>query len=146
MLALAVFFFASFGLSFILGQSKISLPLRRMLGGEIALELMQATVVYTDTTVEELKAARVKAGRDPDWDYKPLVPVVGPFLVALWECPGCLGWWTGAIVGAIWPEFLQLNAIGIDALTTSWWGCAVLLGLAVSGTNMLLAKLTGTIE
>lgn len=142
MIALALFFFAAFGFAFIVGHSKISLPFRIWVGGITRAVDETASDEWTERVREQL----VKLGKDPHWVSRPLVPVLGPFLVALVECVGCLGWWTGAVVGALCPAFVQLAAPGIDELALSWWSCGLILGLATSGVNMLLGKFVGMVE
>lgn len=91
---------ASFGAAYITGHSTISLPFRVLLGG-------------AKNDVYERKAA---------------IPVVGPFLVALLECPACFGFWQGLVLG--WQ-------LGVPAGAVLVWGCAI------SGSNFILARLTG---
>lgn len=64
-LSLLLFFLASFGLAFVLGHSKITLPFRTWLGGA------------------------------PDGNPRPAVPGLGPWIVMLLECPACLGFHFG---------------------------------------------------
>lgn len=125
MMLLALFFLASFGLAFVLGASKISLPFRELLAGKLVMD-----------------------GPDnaPYRERRALIPYLGPFLVALVECPGCLGWWLGATVGWAQPEVLRWSVPGLSYLTDSTFGCGVLLGLATAAVNMLLAKKVGMLD
>lgn len=141
---LVLFFLAAAGLAFILGHSKITLGVRYMLGGVHATYLGENAL--NERQLEELRAERVKAGKDPDWEVQPLIPYVGPFLVALVECPGCLGWWIGATTGWIVPELLRYTAPNISLLTDSTFGLGVVLGLATAATNMLIGKVMGVVE
>lgn len=129
MVALALYFFAAFGLSFIVGHSKISLPFRQLLGGWVE-----------HTAVPSVATGEVHGHIQ---HHRPMVPVLGPFFVALVECPGCLGWWVGAFTGLVAPEFVMIQAPGIDALTLSAFGCAVVLGCATAGVNMVLGHFVG---
>lgn len=90
---------AAFGLAYIVGHAKISLVPRLLLGGSLHAEP----------------------------PVKPLVPVVGPFLVDLAECPACFGFWVGLVYAL---------AVG------GGFGDALWLGCLTSGSNFLLGRLT----
>lgn len=68
---------------------------------------------------------RVLIGGTPSGG-KPLIPVVGPFLVDLVECPACFGFWEGLAYGWITTNFVG----GL------WFGCLT------SGSNFLLGRFT----
>ena len=57
-----------------------------------------------------------------------------PGLVALLECPACLGTWCGAIAGALAPQWFGASS--------SWLGFA-LGACATCGSNYLLGRATG---
>ena len=52
------------------------------------------------------------------------------WMITLIECPACLGFWTGAIVGG-----------AVDG----WWG-VVIGALYTAGSNYILAKLTRLVD
>lgn len=108
MLALVQMLLAAFGFAYIMGHSVISLPVRVLLGGA-----------------------------DHPKPFEPLIPYVGPFLVALVECPACLGWWTGVGIALVtspaigfWPTVFE----------------AVRMGCMVSGSNFVLGRVTGLMQ
>lgn len=81
-----------FGLAYIVGHSKISLPVRLLLGGV-----------------------------DPDpMTGSPGVPAVfgrpGKFLCDLLECPACFGFWAGLVMGAT----MLRNPMAPLALQVGW--------------------------
>lgn len=121
MMSLALFWLASFGFAFVVGHSKISLPLRQWLGGWV-----EGSVV-PDIEKGEVIGHVIT--------HKPAVRWVGPFLVALAECPGCLGWWLG--LGAAFG--------GLVTLPFSFWVSAAVLAFATSAVNLLLARWVGLV-
>lgn len=102
---LVLYFLSAFGFAFIVGHSKISLPFREWLA--------------------------------------PVVQVPGPqpffhlraFLLALIECPACLGFWIGVIV----------FATHIVTLPLPFWLGLSLLALSTCAVNLLLAKYVGLV-
>lgn len=87
MLILALYFLAAFGLAFIVGQSKISHPFRVLIGG-----------AKEDDGIDFYDSKSQLNVPMP-----PLIPYLGPFLVSLAECPGCLGFWIGLVsASTIW--------------------------------------------
>lgn len=63
--------------------------------------------------------------REALWEAGEVAPIVR-WLVALVECPACLGFWVGLFVG----------------LYLGWGPSALALALFTSGSNLLLGKLT----
>lgn len=104
MIALVLYLLAAFGFAFVVGHSKISLPLREALANNA-------------------RGFRL-------------------WLVALLECPGCLGWWTGAAVGWFWAGAVMSVAAPISLAQI---GCSVLLAFATAASNLLLAKYVGMV-
>ena len=110
----AIFLLGAFGLAYVVGFSAISFPLRMWLGGVPA----PAVVGFVDGKPLPNQPAAVPGALGP----------FGDFLCKLLECPACFGFWTGAIFG--------LTVRG-DSFPTAFW-----LGLAVSGSNFILSRLT----
>jgi hypothetical protein len=132
---LGLWFFAAFGFAFVVGHSKISLGVRVLLAGtpERKVDIERAAVPYElghEKSVTVIATKTVPAVR-------PLVPVVGPFLVALAECPGCLGWWLGLLAGFFWPQTFGVSSQYVFAL---------MLAFATSGVNLLFAKWVGLLD
>lgn len=129
LISLALFFLASLGLSFILGFSKISLPLRILLGGRPA----QFLPLYGDASNVPTGTSQISK------EIQPLVPVVGPWLVALVECPGCLGWHLG------WLGFVFRAQLHLP-LDAPFWPGLIIFACATAATNMIGARAIGLLE
>jgi len=99
---------AAFGLAYIVGHSKISLSFRLLLGGRPADDPTQ----YSPPARPEIL---------------PLIPVAGPWLVDLLECPACFGFWEGFIGSFVLGQAFE---------------AAVLAGCAVAGSNFILGRAT----
>lgn len=95
-----------FGFCWVIGASKITLPPRNLLNNLAA----------------------------PTTRQKPL-RVVSSFLLSLVECPACLGFWVGLVVG-----FQICAQLGQPRLL------AIALGFYTTGVNFLLGRATGLIE
>lgn len=109
MLLLGLYFLGSFGFAFIVGHSKISYPIRLILGGDAP-------------------------ANDGDLEVPPLVPYVGPFLVALAECAGCLGFWIGlSSATSIWV----LAALPEASLLVK----LLVFSQATAGSNFILSRI-----
>ena len=117
-----LYFLAAFGFSFVVGHSKISLTIRELLAGIPA-------VAAGEPTPEGGIALRALP------EVPSLIPYVGPWLAALMECVGCLGWHLGFVAGA--SGFMALP------LGLPWWGAGLFLAFATAATNLLLAKYVG---
>lgn len=92
MISLLVYAVASFGFAYIVGHSKISLPMRQMI----------------DPGAPTVEMTGGKVAR-------------GVFLMLL-ECPACLGFWTGlfaALFLNVWPDVSHLGSPLACALFTS---------------------------
>jgi hypothetical protein len=101
---LLIYSVACFGLAFILGQSKISLPFRLML--------------------------------EPN-EMKTPAQAFRMWLLWLFECPACLGFWTGLA----WGHFGRPSVIeGEPSFVT------VVTALFTCGSNFLLSALSGLLE
>lgn len=112
MLILALYFLAAFGIAFIVGQSKISHPFRVLLGGH----------QHTDEN------------GDSYGPCMPLIPYVGPFLVTLVECPGCLGFWIGlASSNVIWTLAALPDVHALVKLA--------IFSQATAGSNFILSRI-----
>lgn len=121
MTTLLLFWLAAFGFAFVVGHSKISLPFRQWLGGWVDTQVtpnVQTGEVHGSITT-----------------HKPAVPVLGPFVVALAECPGCLGVWIGAAA----------VLAGLVSLPFSFWVSVAVCAFATSAVNLLLAKWVGLV-
>jgi hypothetical protein len=119
MMQLALWFLAAFGFAFVVGHSRISLPLRQWLGGWI--ESGATPHVESGEVVGHITT------------HLPAIRVLGPFLVALAECPGCLGWWLG----------LGAGALGLVVLPFPFAVSVAVLAFATSAVNLLLSKYVG---
>lgn len=125
---LLLWFAAAFGFAFVVGHSKISLPFREWFGGKLVL---------TETTATSPGAAEAGITMSSYAQRKAAVPYLGPFLVALAECPGCLGWWLGLGAAFFWPALVPFGL--------SLWASMLLLAFATSGVNLLLARYVGMV-
>lgn len=121
MTQMLLFWLASFGFAFVVGHSKISLPLRQWLGGWVE-----------SSAVPDVSSGEVHGHITT---HRPAVPVLGPFLVALAECPGCLGWWLGAAA----------VSTGLVSLPFSFWVSVAVCAFATSAVNLLLARWVGLV-
>jgi hypothetical protein len=117
---------AAFGLAFIIGHSKISLPFRRMLGGTPALPANPLSFEFPE-------------GR-------PGVPgkfgPLGDFLCELIECPACFGFWIGFTNGILILAGVNLFNIELAPGEPSRF-LPIVLGCITSGVNFLGARATG---
>lgn len=134
-MVLLIYFLAAFGLSYIVGHSRISLPFRELLGG--------VPVVFDEPDPEGIRipitiAQRKKEGKDPYWEVRPIIPVVGPFLIAMVECPSCFGFWIGSAAGFIAPGLVPVE---LRWVATPFWA-ALVLGWSTAGLNQILSKVT----
>lgn len=79
-----------------------------------------------------------------DEDVPPLVPHLGPLFIKLLECPACLGFWQGFVLGALgWfgePPF-RLATYPLPGLI---W--CIALGCVVSGSNFIIGRFTRLID
>ena len=111
--------FAAFGLCYVVGGSKLSLPLRN------AWARWAGVVTLVNDVTDE--AAQVLSASKPRWRA---------LLLDLVECPACLGVWigivTGFVVGHVW--FFTTAQAALFALA---------LGCYTGGVNYLLGRLTG---
>lgn len=121
--AFATYALASIGLSFIVGFSKISLPLRVLVGGRTAHVVIGGHPEVTPTV-------------------RPLVPWLGPWLVALLECPGCLGFWVGVFTWCFRSEL----GLTFFSEPSHFFPTAFVWGLVTCATNMLGARAIGMLE
>lgn len=112
---------AAFGLAFIVGYAKISLPLRGWLG-----------CAWGSYTAESgLQPIRFAVARRA--------------LLELLQCPACLGVWIGFAFALADPlMFGAAAALGVDHLPLM--ERAFFLGLATCASNFILGALTGLIE
>ncbi len=103
------FWLACFGLAYVVGHSKISLPFR------IALD-----------------SARVR--------NRGLISWLAGWILALIECPACLGFWFGFIARYVWPVFAGVT------VTQQRFLSAITLGLITCTTNFIIGTLTRLIH
>jgi len=112
---LLVVLLGAFGFAYIAGHSKITLPLRAVLGG-------------------------VPGGTDESGAVRLPVPgMLGPageWLCALLECPACLGFWTGAALA-----FFGVIPGGQSGFLSHLLAC-VGYGCVVAGSNFILGRAT----
>lgn len=116
---------AAFGLAFIVGYAKISLPLRTWLVREKYQRWSPALEVYQwyDSRFVELRR----------------------WLVDLLQCPACLGFWIGATFALADPWVLGAAvALGVSHLPV--FVTALLLGLVTTASNFILGVITRLIE
>lgn len=115
-LDLVLYLLGAFGFAYIAGHSAISLPTRTWLGGIPA----------------QYEPVEGKAPRVVRYAVPGALGSFGEFLVALVECPACLGFWIGLASGNFLP-------------VPGWlppWGWVIWCGLLTSGSNFLLGRLT----
>lgn len=119
---LLFYVFASFGVAFVLGYSKITLPLRQALAW--ASELHLAGDKIEDADVQ---------------GYSKPVRWLAGWTLALLECPACLAFWIG--VASIYtpvPDFLPFSAPD--------YALAPILGFANLGAVLSLGLITNLIR
>lgn len=122
-----IYFLAAWGLSYIMGIAQISLSLRVLLGGIPASPAVPAQKVIDIAG----NSVTIHPALDAREEVAPVIPVVGPFLVDLLECPACSGFWIG-IAGSFWlPMVLGGNPV-------AW---SVIMGCATCGVNFLIANI-----
>lgn len=100
MISIALYFLACFGFAYIVGHSTISLAARLFIGGGVTTEKI----------------------------HPPLIPVVGPWLISLLECPACIGFWEGLAAGYLLNVAAPFHPLA--------------LALATAGANFILGRLT----
>lgn len=123
-MTIVLFFLAAFGFAFVVGHSKISLPIRQWLGG------------WTEASATPNVATGEVIGHVVP--HAAAVPLLGPFLVALAECPGCLGWWLGALTPLVWPALVAPFGLPL-------WPSMLMLAFSTSAVNLLLARYVGMV-
>lgn len=111
--ALVVYTFAAFGLAYTISDAVITRAIR---------EWLWRVLISHEAFVK----AKEK-GEEP--------PV--PFLLQLIECPACLGFWIGLLVGLGFGLYVPGN--------TPPGGVAIVLAFYTTGTNFMLARYTGLI-
>lgn len=165
---MTLFFYAlcAFGLAYIVGHSRISLPIRERLTrpigpgksrfycpacneqhideGEWAtrphhthLCLACGKTFETDTAQPWLKLYGVKTAEECMPAPQSAWRV---FFVELLECPACFGTWTGFVFGLVVPV---LPNIYFPTLSLHPLAAGLLLATCTAATNYLLARLTG---
>lgn len=120
-----LYILAAFGLAFIVGYAKISLPLRAWLAQERYQRWSRMLQAYEwhDSRLVELRRG----------------------LVELLQCPACLGFWIGFAFALADPlMFGAASVLGVDHLPAV--ERAFFLGLATCASNFILGALTGLIE
>lgn len=117
-----LYVFASFGLAFVLGYSKISLPFRQWLSHASFLRL-------DDDKIETANAI----------GYPKPIRFAARWFLSLLECPACLAFWFGA--GAIFTPIADMIP-----MNTPIWIAAFMLGFANCGAVLALGLLTKLIR
>lgn len=114
-LALLIYSTCSIGFAYIVGHSLITRAVRGFLFGQ--------------TTPEERIAA----------NHGEEIPIDSPrrWIVALLECPACLGFYEGLITGWFIQDFVPFLPA---------WGTMGLLALFTCGTNLIFGKLLGLMD
>ena len=114
-----IYFAAAFGFSYIIGIAQISHSLRVLLGGVDGHPAQPAHVMF----------GRIIPAQEETPTLRPLIPVVGPFIVDLIECPACSGFWIG-VASSFWlPVLFGSNPV--------LW--ALVMGCATSGMNYFIS-------
>lgn len=121
---LIIYFLAAFGFAFIVGFAKISVPFRQWLHDAVRFEKEPGFLNSTEV-------------RRPLWGLQI-------WLLALLECPACLGFWIGVAVGCAERSLGVIAAFGLS----SWpvWLAVLFLALATSASNFIIGALTRLIE
>jgi hypothetical protein len=119
-----VYTLAAFGFAFIIGFSKISLPFRQWLSNNI--EQQDCPVGEACTRLELRPAQRICR-----------------WLLALLECPACLGFWTGLLCTVVGHLGL---AAAFGLFGWPLWLAAFFLALYTSATNFIIGAITRLIE
>lgn len=124
-LGIVIFAFAAFGLAYVIGYSKITLEIR---------EWLAEPVEYLNTKVTDAHGPGLEQGTA----YRPPL-LAARWLLALMECPACLGWHIG-----FWASIVierQANSGFLNALLN-----ALLFAFFITGTNYILGRYTGLIK
>lgn len=114
-----LYVFASFGFAFVLGYSKISLPLRSWL----ATYEKQTQLPWGDKWIDNPKVLRALVR----------------WLLALLECPACVGFWLG--LGSILTPIVDFVPISVSPYLL-----APFLGLTNLGACLALGMFVGLIK
>lgn len=118
-----VYTLAAFGLAFIISFSKISLPIREW----IAPQIPERRGTFGDYSASPAPFAAART-----------------WLLALLECPACLGFWTG-VAAVLLDRYTGILA----AFTMTSWPvplAAIFLALYTCATNFILGSITKLIE
>lgn len=118
MIELIIYSGAAFGLAYVLGYSKISLPIR------VLIEPVQDGMKVQGTGARLFWAARM-------------------MLLALLECPACLGWHCGFVTAYLLRGHIYFLTGFLDAPT---FVAMLALAFFTSGSNFILGRVTGLIE
>lgn len=156
-MALLFFVLAAFGLAYIVGHSRISLPFRLVLAGQP--ETHVRCPKCSKVSILSRMAQRVEppgSRQDPSTFERYIcggctetmcersvavfsVPdprfISRQFFIELLECPACFGTWTGLAVGLLMPTLVPMD------LPRALAGVA--LATFTAATNYLLARATG---
>lgn len=135
MTELVIYSFCAYGLAYIIGESKISLPLRLFLEPPLRKEPEPPPVVPPMVEYEAERTVRARIVEAPpkiSW-LNRCFDSIRLAVLSLIECPACFGTWAGFIYG-LWfaPSFVPAGIRG-----------AVLLGLYTCGSNSFLSRLGG---
>lgn len=133
MIAFILYVLAAFGFAFIVGFAKVSLPFRSWLASPIK------TVKFRPDWPE---GGPFKINEE--WHERPRLNGWATWIVALLECPACLGFWLGvfAALADRWFGFIALAGLTDAPRLFS----IIFLGCVVSASNFILGVFTRLIE
>lgn len=118
-----LYILTAFGLAFVVGYAKISLPFREWLTAQV--EVRDALGFYSKR--------------------EPRFVGVRRWLLELLQCPACLGVWVGGVFALVDPAFFgAASALGLNHLPVEV--LSLVFGLATAASNFILGALTGLIE
>lgn len=113
---LLVYSLAAFAVAYVIGHSKISLPLR------LAIEPEPPKKVDDDEG-SSIRQVRTRESFSDSLRW---------WVLLLMECPACLGFWIGLLYG-----FSSRNEFGANPLELGFFTC---------GSNLLLARMAGLMK
>lgn len=128
-LGIFVLIFAAFGLSFVIGYSKLTLAIREWLATPVKLKQLEV--------VEKIPIGENSANVIGHPVRPPLA--VAQWTLALMECPACLGWHVG-----FWMSIVV--SVQAQAHWTQAIADAIMFGFLITGTNYFLGRVTKLIR
>lgn len=130
MLIWIVYFLAAWGFCYIAGMAQISHGLRVLLGGIPPLDAQPPQYMVDVSTGTKTLLRPALPAREA---VPAVIPVVGPWVASLLECPMCLGFWVGVAASFWLPVLVPMNPV--------LW--SLIVGCATSGANFCILHFSG---